>query len=274
MKILVVDDDILASAALIKELKDIMSDSDYEIFEANLPSVALEIADKYMPEIAFLDISMPEMNGIELAGKLKDIRNNINIIFVTAHEEYGLEAMNLHASGYILKPFTRADVKNELDNLRFPVVRENEGLRVVTFGNFDVYADGKPVYFSRSKAKEMFAYLVDRSGCSVSKRELASILFEEQEYSDSVADYTAKIAITLSKSLKDCGYGDVLIKNYNSYRIDTSKIICDRYAHEKTRSSNATNGRAGVKFCGEYMTQYPWAEYSLGRLQMKDEDKY
>ena len=72
--------------------------------------------------------------------------------------------MAIHASGYIEKPVTAGKVRKETEDLRYPLPAENEPrLKIQCFGNFEVYdRTGKPAHFSRSKAKEVMAYLVDR----------------------------------------------------------------------------------------------------------------
>lgn len=72
-------------------------------------------------DVAFLDIEMPGMSGIELAKKLKDIKPYLNIIFVTAYTDYALEVHSLYVSGYLLKPIKKEDVVTALDNLRNPI---------------------------------------------------------------------------------------------------------------------------------------------------------
>lgn len=72
-------------------------------------------------DIAFLDIKMRGMTGIELARQLKDIQGDINIIFVTGFSEYSLNAFRLYASDYLLKPATPDAVRQALGHLRTPV---------------------------------------------------------------------------------------------------------------------------------------------------------
>src|SRR5689334_2979535 len=63
---------------------------------------AVELIANYKPEIVFLDISMPEMDGFELLEKLE--WKNFNLIFTTAHQEYALKALKQNALDYLLKP--------------------------------------------------------------------------------------------------------------------------------------------------------------------------
>ena len=64
----------------------------------------------------------------------------------------------------------------------------------------------------------------------------------------------------LKKDLEKIGAGDVLVKNWNTWGVDTSKVECDYYNFLKT------DGKEGNLFSGEYMSQYSWAEMTVGRL--------
>ena len=55
-------------------------------------------------DVVLLDISMPEMNGVQFAIKCKEIKPDINLIFITAYSEYAVETYKLRPSGYLLKP--------------------------------------------------------------------------------------------------------------------------------------------------------------------------
>lgn len=63
------------------------------------------------PDLAFLDIELPDMSGIALAENLREIKPDLVIIFITAHQEYALEAFKLYAFDYITKPIDHERVK-------------------------------------------------------------------------------------------------------------------------------------------------------------------
>lgn len=73
---------------------------------------ALAWAEKHPVDVAFLDIEMRGMNGIELARHLKAIDENIQVVFVTAYEQYALEAYGVDAIGYLLKPYLSTTSKS------------------------------------------------------------------------------------------------------------------------------------------------------------------
>ncbi len=120
MRILCLDDEPLALKMLEAAIREAKPGADVTAFrkQADL----LGDAERNGCDAAFLDIHMRGMNGVELAKKLKEISPKINIIFVTGFSEYKGDAMDMKASGYIMKPVTAEEVKAELDDLRFPIV--------------------------------------------------------------------------------------------------------------------------------------------------------
>ena len=166
MRILCLDDEPLALKMLEQAVRQAKPDADITAFRKQ--AELLEQAKQGGCDIAFLDIHMRGMNGVELAKELKAVNPKMNIIFVTGFSEYAGDAMKLHASGYIMKPVTAEEVAAELSDLRFPIVPKSDALlRVQCFGNFEVFMpDGEIMKFDRSKSKEIFAYLVHRHGSS------------------------------------------------------------------------------------------------------------
>lgn len=227
---------------------------------------ALDFAEENKPDVAWLDIEMPEKSGLELAMDIKKFSPKTNIIFVTGHEKFTYQAFKLRASGYVLKPFTREDLERELENLRNPVETQRKGLvRVQCFGNFEVFdKEDHPVKFKRKKSKELLAYLVDRRGALCSIGELCGILFEDRD-EDRDGDRALKKQLrvflsSLKDDLEQAGTADIFVKGWNAYGVDCSKIDCD-YLNYLKGDSYAINS-----FMGEYMIQYSWAEMTLGEL--------
>ena len=259
MNILAVDDEPAALYVLEEDLQNVVPDA--RIYTSDNAAEALKIAGRIPIEIAFLDIEMPELTGIQLAKKIKERAPECNIIFTTAYQEYTMEAFKLHASGYLLKPVTQKAIKEELKNLRYKLeARENKKAYIHTFGQFDVEVNEKPVYFNRAKSKETLAFLVDRRGGGVTKKEIAAVIFEDSCYSRNVQDYLGKILKDMENTLRAVGIEDMLIKKYNYYAVNTAYFQCDLYDY--------LDGKAYAVnlFRGEYMNQYSWAEMTLAKL--------
>ena len=255
MRILCVDDERLALQMLEQSIQKAKPDA--EVLAFKFQDELIDEAAQNGCDVAFLDIHMRGMNGVEVAKKLKEINPRMNIIFVTGFSEYAGDAMRLHASGYIMKPVTKEKVAAELEELRFPIVPKDDALlRVQCFGIFDVFTpDGKPVRFERSKSKELFAYLVHRHGSSCSKKEIAAILFEDMPYDSKQQTYVQKIMAALVKSLKAVGAEKVIVKSYNNISVNVKLIDCDYYRFEEL-DAGAVNA-----YQNEYMSQYYWAEF-------------
>ncbi len=246
MKILLVDDENLQLLRLESTLKKIMPDEEY--FSYTNPKKAYEETVNEKIDIAFLDIEMPLISGINLAKKLKKINPLVNIIFVTAFDNYALDAYKLHASGYVLKPVSVEKIKKELDGLRYTLeIKPTKLLQVKCFGNFEVFKDGTPIKFKYQKSKELFAYLVDREGASSNINELNAVLWEEDHKS-----YLRNLIADVQETLKASGVEEVFIKRHNECFIDPTKIDCDAYEY---KNNNPDAIRA---YRGEYMIQYSW----------------
>ena len=246
MRILLVDDEKLQLARLEESVKSVLPTA--EIVSYTNPVLALKENKKQKIDIAFLDIEMPELNGIQLAKSLKSINPKINIVFVTAYDRFALDAMKLHASGFVTKPVNEEKVFEEVNGLRYPVeLIPTKKLQIKCFGNFEVFHNGQPLKFTYSKSKELFAYLVDREGSAININELNAILWEEDHTS-----YLRNLISDIQKTLAAIGASDVFIKRHNECYIDTTKVDCDAYEYKNN------NPEAIRMYRGEYMYQYSW----------------
>lgn len=254
------DDEPLALQSLEKAICKAIPDCTLACFPS--PSKALKYAAENKVDAAFLDIEMGGMNGLELAKKLKDIYSRTNIVFITGYSEYATAAFSVSASDYVLKPVSDTAVTEAMERLRNPIVaKSGKKIQVKTFGNFDIYVDGVSVAFSRSKSKEILAYLIDRRGAGVEKKEMAGILWQDEEYTRSKQFQLQTLISEMMKSLKAVGAEGIILKRHNSLSVDTSKVDCDYY------NFNAYDVKAINYYSGEYMTNYSWAEFTLGVLE-------
>lgn len=114
MRVLIVDDERLARNALEMVLR---SRSDVESVDSAVDAMqALEMFEKRPYDVLLLDINLPELSGIELAGRLKrDSGLMPSIVFVTAHDQHAITAFEKHAVDYVLKPFSERRIHDALD---------------------------------------------------------------------------------------------------------------------------------------------------------------
>ena len=257
MKAIAVDDEVLMLGALVAAIEaspDIEAVTKFSSCED-----ALEFVKQNSADIAFLDINMRGMGGLALAEKIIGACPDCKIVFCTGHEEYAIPAFKLHAAGYLLKPISAADVQAEINNIK-GVRQSQKPLTVKCFGNFEVYAKGQILSFKRSKTKELLAFLIDRNGAGVTAAEIGVALWENDEDGKN-KNYIHQLFHDLRQTLEAVGADKVFRRNNYLYSVDPDKLECDYYAYLKT-------GRP--EFCGEYMTQYSWAEKTCGFLSKNE----
>lgn len=262
MRFLTVDDEPL----VLRDLQEVLMQAapGSECVGFTKPREALAFAERETVDAAFLDIEMGSVNGLVLAKRLKDLQPDLHIIFVTSYAQYAVDAFALHATGYLLKPVQEADIRRELTFLygerQVPESREKH-IRVQTFGGFEVFVDEKILAFKRAKAKELFAYLVDRRGIAVTTREASAVLWEDEAYSTERKNYYQTILTSLRGTLKEAGISHVLVKGHNRLAIRPELLDCDSYRF-LDRDPKAVN-----QYRRDYMICYSWAEFSMGEME-------
>ncbi|WP_068714830.1 two-component system response regulator BtsR [Vibrio tritonius] len=113
---LVIDDEKFAREELIDLLHE--SDCIQVIDEANNAIDGLKKIHQLKPDVIFLDIQMPLITGIELIGMLDPDNNMPHVVFVTAYDQYAIQAFEDNAFDYLLKPIDTARLQKTLQRLK------------------------------------------------------------------------------------------------------------------------------------------------------------
>ena len=247
---------------MLKALTDIVKSSpDIDcVYDFSTCSAALEWISENSADVAFLDINMRGMGGLALAEKITEFLPECKIVFCTGYEEYALEAIRLRCSGYLMKPVTQEAVQKEIDYIKGKNP-EVTLLDVKCFGNFEVLKNGEALAFKRTKAKELFAVLVDRNGAGMTGKQICAVMWPENTDDVKNMDYLRHLVGDLKKALSQAGAEKVFCQEGYNYRIDTTRINCDYHKFLKCGSP---------QFMGEYMKQYSWAEDTLALLLEKN----
>lgn len=117
--IIVVEDEPIILTGFIHILEDTLPE--IQTFGFLTAEETARFAGSTRVDVAFLDIELCGESGIELAKELCALNPHTNIIFLTGHSEYTGEALDLHCSGYLLKPLTPEKIRKEISHLRYPV---------------------------------------------------------------------------------------------------------------------------------------------------------
>ena len=227
------------------------------------PLKALEELDKPV-EVAFLDVEMPGMDGIALAKKITHRYPLCNIIFLTGYSEYMPTAFDLHASGYVLKPFSEKKIADALTHRRYRLPDlSDRPIKVQCFGSFEVFVNGAPVKYKRQKSKELLAYLIDRNGALCTMDMMIGNVEPEKPADDATKSMMRVYIGDLIVSFFKLGIEDLIIKSSGTFGVNTALLDCDYYRYLEG------DPFAISKFAGEYMTQYDFAEETRAFLEMK-----
>ena len=273
MTVVAVDDEeisLMCLEGVLEQMEDVET-----IHSFNNAEDAIAFFQKNRADAAFLDIQLylsgGTLNGLSLAARIKELCPTCHVVFVTGCPEYAVDAFKLHVSGYIVKPVTKEAARKELDyiimekkasqSIAKAERKSEEKVKVQCFGNFEVFWKGRPVVFPLSKSKELFAYLIHRKGTNVSMAELAAVLFEDKEDGLSVQRQIRNLVASMRKTFQSLGCPELFNKSRGYISIRTEEVDCDYYSF-MNGDSDAIN-----TYCGEYMAQYSWAEFTVGYLE-------
>lgn len=172
---------------------------------------ALALLEMYPVEVLFLDIEMPDVNGIAFAQQVQKQRPEINIIFVTGHPEYAYPAHGVHCSGFLTKPVEEEDIRAELKHLRFPLAGPGRRLTVRCSGGFALFHAGRPFDFDGKLTTELFAYLVYRNGAICTNGELLGVFWDGNP---DKSGRLRQLIMEMRENLRRIDAEDVIIKKY------------------------------------------------------------
>lgn len=228
-------------------------------FGSSLPALAAARTQEI--DIAVLDAKLPELSGLDFGQYLQELYPKVNLIYLTADTEIGFEALRQHASGILSKPVIETQLRRELDELRYPQ-REQNRKRVFAqcFGNFELFADGKPVVFKYSKTKEIVALLINNRGAQTTNGEIIASLWEDDGDPEKKGSYLSNLRQDLQNTFTRLKLSGVILKQRGSLAIATDRIECDLYDWlEKKQESK-------YQYLGDYMNQYSWPEVMHAQL--------
>lgn len=160
MKIMIVDDEKLA----ISRLTRLLNEEGYEDIKSfNSPSDALIEATKTKFDVIFMDISMPQMSGLELANTILALEPKTFIVFQTAYSEYAIEAFKIGGIDYLLKPVEADEVKRVCEKIK--VFKQNsdssDGKLLGKRGNKIYLIKLEDIYFIKADLDEVIIRIKD-----------------------------------------------------------------------------------------------------------------
>ncbi len=228
-------------------------------FENGLP--ALAAAREKEIDVAVLETELPELTGLDLGQYLQELYPLVNLIYLSESTERSYEALRQHASGYLLSPPTEELMRRELEDLRHPAAQKKQKrVFAQTFGNFELFVDGKPVAFKYSRTKELVAVLINNRGAQTTNGEIIACLWEDDGDPDKKASYLSNLRQDLQNTFTRLRLNGVILKQRGSLAIAADRIECDLYDWLENK------GNSKYHYLGDYMNQYSWPEYMHAEL--------
>lgn len=170
MKVVIADDEPLARSRLRRLLEEI---AQYDLVgEASTGRALLELVEEHQPDIALIDIHMPDIDGLQAARRLSENQPALAIIFTTAFSEHALSAFGTNASAYLLKPIKREQLQTallqakqsnraQIANRRQTIVNDSRFIEVRERGRQTRVALSSIIYF---QAEDKYTRLVWEGG--------------------------------------------------------------------------------------------------------------
>ena len=280
LNVMIVDDEKLALKRLKRTLLDSGAIGECTVFIN--PREAYEFAKEQRIDVAFLDISMPEINGMRLSQLLAELDDSIDIVFVTGYDNYAVQAFDMSALDYILKPITAERVAKTLHKLkRRPRVKTSVSkLSVALFNGLDIRIQfeenerAEPIKLRSPITEELFAYLICRR--TATREEVAEALWPDLHGEKALNNLNTNLYY-IRRALAGNRASLCIISGKKEIRIDESGLQCDLYEFElllnQIREADEPNAelfqQAAALYKGELLKgrAYEWAAEQSRRLE-------
>ncbi|OCS92671.1 response regulator [Caryophanon latum] len=229
----------------------------YEVVGAfSNPEEALKEFPTLAPDILFLDIAMPKMNGIELATHIQS--DNCQLVFTTAYTHYALDALKLEASDYLLKPIMPENIeaitpkllkKHKMQQMYNEVndIRNKKEPFIHCFGTFTVFASQEQaIKWPTRKVEELFAYLLTHHQCIVNKWRLSEDLWPNKGMNN-----IYNSVYLLNKTLKEFHLPIRVVNKNEGYMLEfLEKVKVDMHAFQNLTDEDVSTDEAMDLMCG------------------------
>lgn len=280
MRTIIVDDEELAVQYLTKVLEDIGKTNLIATYTSSL--IAKEEIVAKNPDVVFLDIEMPQINGIELGKYIRSKLPDVKIIFITSFEEYAIEAIDIGNIDYILKPFEPHVIAEKLSKIPvkqkvLPMVCLFDELRFIYFDETKSIDDAEVVEgkWRTRLTRELFIYLMNVRGKHIRKDVLIETFWPELPPKEGYNILYATIHY-MRKFLKDIHFPIEIENTDEYYRLNLNGVLVDvDYWLDKTLELSNPADDEFMKLTDIYRNHYlvketyHWAEYNRQRYRIK-----
>lgn len=200
--------------------------------------------------LAFVDISMSGENGLAFAAEMEKSGSKVQIVFVTSHKQFALQAYELSVVDYLVKPVSQERLERTVNRVLAGRDSIREGQRqeaaakganeivITALGDFAIQNESGRVKWISSKSAELFAYLLLYRGKRVARSRLVTDIFGGMTR-DNAEKYLNTTVYQLRKSLEPFGLRETVRSENDGYVLELSGAIIDYETFERQMERQA-----------------------------------
>ena len=287
IRAIVVDDEPLSIQLMVEQLNEI---GDIEVVGtfSNAETVLRDFK-KIDFQVAFLDIEMAGISGLDLAEILGEWNSHIHIVFVTAYQHYAVQAFELDSLDYLLKPVRPDRLEKTIARLQEKIQREsNEDrsqetsespfIKIICFNEFAVYKGNELIKWKSAKEKELFAFFLLHLNKYVHRDIIIDTIWPDQDYQKAKIHLHTRLSY-LRKSLDSMGFTQALTFSNQSYQLSIQNFYCDAFEFERTMDNHSLITKENIAemektlslYTGDFMenNDYAWTHQIAQLLRDK-----
>jgi two-component system LytT family response regulator len=203
---ILVDDELPSLQNLEQKIIEFCPDVNIVASEQK-PENSITLIRQFRPDVVFLDIEMPRMNGFKMLEQFPDA--NFDVVFTTAYNHYAIDALRISAFDYLVKPVAVKDLQNTVERLMKNLTKQvPEKLEVLRHNLSDSRTQNDKITISTSEGVEFF--------------EISQIIHVESSSNYSKIYFKDGKTVLVTKLLKDF---EEMLAPYRFYRIHNSHLI-------------------------------------------------
>ncbi|AZN39698.1 response regulator [Paenibacillus albus] len=256
MKVILVDDEPMMHLIMGKMLDKLPGIEVAGAF-VNTKQAAAFLNENDDIGLAFVDISMPDETGMAFTAKLEQARSPVQIVFVTSHKEFALDAYDLSVTDYLVKPVSQERLARtvnralairtahgSLDASRETAVCAAPRMNVTTLGDVSIGSESLRVKWISRKCAELFAYLLLHRGKRIPRSRLVADIFGGMHLENAV-NYLNTTVYQLRKSLEPLGLRENVRSENDGYALELPQEAFIDYAVFEQQVRNMQSIDAG-----------------------------
>lgn len=242
------------------------------------PARALEDIDKVKPDLVLIDIKMPQMSGIDAAARILEQLPAAEIVFITAYDRYAVDAFEIEATDYILKPILQERFDKTMGRIYKKLPQKtktlNRNLSIRIFGSFRIgWEKEEPIRWRTENTKQLFVYLLMNAGHEMAKEQIIDALWSDMNV-DSAVKMVHNGIYYIRKILNDYGVGRDEIMLHGNYCLNLGNVDFDLFRWERLKKiplSELEPDMIDDIYQGDYLEEVDWQWTDIERELYVDE---